>query len=526
MKKYIYNNNCIFLFIVILLAFFLRSSMFLNGDFYMLADQGRDLQLVKQIVVDHKLTLIGGHAGFGGLFHGPLWWYMIVPFFWLAQGDPFYSLVPLYMIISLGYVIVSYFIGKKLYGKFSGLLFAYLIGISQTFINTISFTSNSQLMPLIFLLYLFCAIQYLRGNNKYIIGLFFFTALGINSESAFAIALIPLTLFTSLFRKKIPSIKLILISIIAFIIPVSSFILFDLRHDFLMFKSILKLLSGNFPQNSTDSKLYNLSFRMQDRLMHLLDTVNFIQNFGNIINKISSYFILLCAGFLTLLQIKNKKKFNGEDKELIYIFLVPVIVFITYMFIKIPIQGHWVMFLGISTIWLFILALRKIAKFNFFLCVLLLFFYITLQFIPVIQLLNQNFINLITYSSSSNGSYINQSKIVESIFKDAGGKPFGYFVFDLPIVTYSMDYLFWWRGKTYHNYLPKSEKLSTTYLILNPAKPGDLQAHDFWITHTIRTKAPVVRKWIMPGNVTILKLAVPKGEPPVDSNYYQNFIFR
>ncbi len=520
------NYYLLLLIIIIVLAFFLRSPMFLHGDFYLLADQGRDLQLAKQIIVDHKLTLIGGRAGFGGVFHGPLWWYMITPFFLLSHGNPFFSLVPLYILVSLGIVIGGFFVGKNLYGFYTGLLFALVIGISNFYITTISFTSNSQVMPLIFLFFIYCAIKYLRGKNHYLVALFSLTAIGINFESAFAVTLIPLTVMAIIFRKKIPSMKLIFISAVAFIIPVSSFILFDLRHEFLMSKAFLNLISGNFTQASSDMRLNDLFFRAQDRFNSLLSTISFLFFAENVFSKFSAYLVLFGAGALFLLQLRKKMKLSQEDKELIFIFLIPIVVYTFYMFVKLPIQGHYVASLGISIILFFILTLRKIAKFNLLLSILFLVFFVSLQIAPLIDLIKENYFRGIPYSTNSNGSYLNQRAIVDAVFNDSKGKPFGYFVFDLPIITYSMDYLFWWRGNTLYHYVPKSEKFPTTYVILNPAKPGDLHAHDFWLTHTIRTKAPVIKKWVMPGDVIILKLAIPKGEQPADPNYYQNLIFR
>jgi hypothetical protein len=293
-----------------------------------------------------------------------------------------------------------------------------------------------------------------------------------------------------------------------------------------MSKAILNLISGNFTQNTSDMKLNDLFFRAQDRFNSLLATTNFLFFTETVLSKFTAYLALFGAAILFLPQIRKKIKLSQEDKELIFIFLIPVVVYIFYMFVKLQIQGHYVASLGISIILLFVLALRKIAKFNLILSIIFLVFFISLQITPLIDLIKVNYLQGTAYSTNSNGSYLNQRAIVDAVFNDSKGKPFGYFVFDLPIVTYSMDYLFWWRGNTLYHYLPKSEKLPTTYVVLNPAKPGDLHAHDFWLTHTIRTKAPVIKKWVMPGDVIILKLAVPEGEQPVDTNYYQNLIFR
>ena len=61
-----------FLVLIVLVAFLLRSKLYLLGDFNYNLDQSRDLLLVKNVVEKHKLILIGGRSGFGGIFHGPL----------------------------------------------------------------------------------------------------------------------------------------------------------------------------------------------------------------------------------------------------------------------------------------------------------------------------------------------------------------------------------------------------------------------------------------------------------------------
>jgi len=80
------------LFIVLLLfGFLLRSKMLLNGDFYYLLDQSRDMLLAQALFIDHKLTLIGARTGLGGLFHGALWIYMITRFSCWQKETIFYA---------------------------------------------------------------------------------------------------------------------------------------------------------------------------------------------------------------------------------------------------------------------------------------------------------------------------------------------------------------------------------------------------------------------------------------------------
>jgi hypothetical protein len=181
----------------------------------------------------------------------------------------------LYLGVSLGIILEAFFIGKKLYGIYTGFFFAFVLTISHFFVNTIYFTSNAQVMPLVFLPYLYCVVQYLRGKNAYLIGIFFLMGIGINFEAAFAITLIPLTIMAMIFRKVLPSKKLLLLSSIAFVIPVSTYIIFDLRHHFLMTKSILTLVTGKYTLSASDAGLNNIAFRFHDRINSLLSLIDF-----------------------------------------------------------------------------------------------------------------------------------------------------------------------------------------------------------------------------------------------------------
>lgn len=230
---------------IVILAFFLRSHMFLSGDFYYLLDQARDLLLAKQVAIDHKLMLIGARSGVGGIFHGPLWIYMIVPFFLLSNGDPFLTLVPLYLLVNLSIVIVGFFVGYKLYNIKFGYLIAFLLAVSQPLIQATGYTTNAQVMPLIFLLYIYFIIRFFRGSNKDLICALFSISIGFHFQAAFAIALLPFTLVVILLRGKLPTLNYIVFSMSAFMLGVSNFIFFDLRHQFLITNSVFKLFSGN-----------------------------------------------------------------------------------------------------------------------------------------------------------------------------------------------------------------------------------------------------------------------------------------
>jgi 4-amino-4-deoxy-L-arabinose transferase-like glycosyltransferase len=510
--------------IICIIGFLLRSRMFLFGDLYFLPDQGRDLLLVQEIVEKRDLTLIGGHSGFGGLFHGPLWLYEIVPFYILSGGDPFYSLVPLYLIISIGIIVSTFFVLKKLYGTNVGLVGALLAAFSNEFIITISFTSNAQMMPLLFIFYFYFLVMYLRGHNKYLLFAALTIGLGLHFEAAFAVFLVPLTAITLLVWRRWPSIKLLAAAAGVFLLSISNFILFDLRNNFLLSNSLMKLLSGNVSTAEHTKKYTDIGFRVVDRGYWLLRSfTTTLYNYNSGILQIL-LFLILTVGLVVLVRKYKLKKSSREEKEIGYFILFIFFVFGFYILYPSELHAHYVQSLTLLALFIVSWCVVKLSSFKAGIVLVGLFLlantYGGLSYIGRMYFGNQK------YETDSNGSLKNLTAVADWIYTDGKGKEFGYFVYDPPIVTYSMDYVMWWRGKSKYNYVAKSEKRNPTYLILNEAPAGDLQAHEFWIRNVIRTSGERVGEKTFVSKTKVLKVVPKEGEAAVDPNYFVNLTFR
>src|SRR3990167_7861846 len=72
---------------ILLVAAYLRLYN-ISGYMTFLGDEGRDVMVVKQMIVDHKWTLLGPTASVGGFFLGPIYYYFMVPFLWIWRLDP------------------------------------------------------------------------------------------------------------------------------------------------------------------------------------------------------------------------------------------------------------------------------------------------------------------------------------------------------------------------------------------------------------------------------------------------------
>ena len=502
------------LFIILSIAFLLGARMILSGSFFYLYDQARDYLLVKDVVVNHTLMLIGNRSGLGGFFHGPLWIYAIAPIYALTRGNPF-GLAYFYIGLQLFTVFVGYLVGSKLYGNKGGLLIALLIALSPATWSPVVNTVSADAEPLVYLAIFYFLVRFLRGDTKSFILAAFFTGLAFQFETASSLALLP-TVFVMFFfgKKAYRNIKVILLSLVSFLLSLTSFILFDLRHKFLMTNSILGAFSGGAKGNG----YMDLSTRIVSHFSGLVTAYQdplFNQNI---------LLVLLFAAiviFALVLIIKNKK--YEYRKEFFLLLLFPAIFFAFFIFYAYPVWPEYVFGLLIPVTFAFGIAMREVWKNVFGKALVVLFFLVTILNVSV-SLHNQY---LVRYQVNvTAGSYKSQQAVVEWICKNSGSGRFGYFVYTPEIFTDGMDYLFYWYGKRNPTTIFENKKDLTTYLILYPHLANDNGAYAFWKKNVLHTQGKIVETKIFTSGITVEKLSIQNPEPPVDPNYYQGLIFR
>lgn len=503
------NMKILTLFLILALAFLLGTRMILHGDFYFLSDQARDMLLVRDIVLNHEITLIGTHSGIGGFFHGPIWLYSLAPFFVLGGGNPF-TFTYYYIFIQLFTILAGFFLVKNLYDYKTGVFAAFILAFNPVLWKTVPNTYGINLIPLLFIFIIFGLIKFLRGDKKYFVLSSFFAGLSLHFETALSLVLLPsLVVIFILGQKKKLNIKVALASIASYLVAISTFIIFDLRHNFLMYNSLLAIVSS---KEHGKGYLY-FGQRIQEHLNSLSNVyANFLFDSNKLLLLLS---ILIFVGGIYFVQ-KNK----NYTKEALFLFVFPVLIFVFFLFYPYPIYSEYVLGLTIPVAIFFAICAKNITTVFWGKC--LLFIFITLNFYLV-------FNHLSVYREYkpdlSSGSYQNQNQVIDWIIKDAGGKNFGYFVYTPETFTYGADYLFWYKTKRLNN-LAENKKLDPTYLIMYPLLKGDNGAYLFWKENIIKTKAKPILAKVFPGEIVVEKLDLSKDSERVDQNYFQNLIFR
>ena len=131
------NKNIKYFIFFLLILFYLFSRFYRLEELYTFSfDQYRDAWVVKQIIIDKKLVLIGPQSSFYGIFYGPGWYYSLVPFYWIFGLNPLggaYSAI-FYGLITL---ILLWYIGEKFFSWKTGLTASliYIFSCKINFLN-------------------------------------------------------------------------------------------------------------------------------------------------------------------------------------------------------------------------------------------------------------------------------------------------------------------------------------------------------------------------------------------------------
>lgn len=311
----------VFLFLVIV------SSIFFN--FYNLEklapfgwDQARDAQVMWQILREGKPTLIGpGVVGPDSFFLGPLWYYLMLPFYLLSGLNPIGA--PIFgAVVGVVTTVVIYFLTKKMFGLKPAVIMSI---IWSTFFSRRVW--NPILIPLFSMGLLYLLIKISKGEKKFIPPalLLFGLSLQIHFQAiAYLIPILVSIYFCSRKIKVLP-LKRIAVGILLIAVTFIPLFIFDLRHNFINIISFLKFFglinpTGNFIQSNIFGVL----------VLSLTKFLNFISSLFPELHFIKPIYLGLLILLTSILSI-TYYKIPKPSKILILSFIIlPFLLFSLY----------------------------------------------------------------------------------------------------------------------------------------------------------------------------------------------------
>lgn len=444
------------LFLILALAIFLRvynvpSTLLFHFD------QGYHGLAIKQIWEQKRIALLGHKTDVEGVFHGSAFYYLMLPFYLVSFWNPAGVSFLLGFLDGLS-VIFIFLIGRRLFGRKVGFLSSLLYATSYSVVSYSRWLSNVTLIPFFSSVFFYLLVRAEEQNLLFFLLACFFAGLVIQLNGAIGFFFLPLlVLFAFFLRKKFFAQKKYLAgSMVVFLLPSLPLVLFDLRHNFLVSRSILRLFfqEGNL----------GFSLARAFKNLTLLET--------EIVNLFSYQFPLVSLILVSLVVLATLRTFAKRQKgrrKLKLICLFNLVPFLGLVFYQGGIHGFFIMgllpVLVIFFSWGLIFWGKKgflrLPIFVLVLAIIFLNLYRWRGFLkPGFNLVPIGTRNLITLND--------RKEAIDFMYQKAGGQPFKTLIYIIPYFQEQpWDYVFSWYGKAKYSYLPDPQA-AKTFVIYEP----------------------------------------------------------
>ncbi|MCR4306037.1 MAG: hypothetical protein NUV73_03060 [Candidatus Daviesbacteria bacterium] len=446
----------IFVWGLIIINIVLSAYWLLLGDIHYDVDVSRDFLVMDDIVKNLHFTLLGPRSGaISGVFHGPLWFYVNLPAFLIGEGNPLF-VGWFWFFLSIVFLGVIFWVARRLFDQQTAILAVLLFSVNSIINPSIGLKNfyNPYGAVFLFPLFFFTFYKYITGLKvKYLIGSLFILGLIIQFQMAFGVPiLLAATFFLGYFLFKKRKLKHLL-SYFILLMPLSTFILFDLKHDGLQFKALMQFIFNKEGASVSFLNVFN------DRISGIvLGSFDQLSPGKNLLTYLSAFFFV--AGFISAL------KKSVYPKMIYFLF--------GYFFL-----GFWVISLfysgGVGNyFWPFLpliviifASFYKAIKKTIFIPVFIILYLVNLYAgAQAILEFNQNVNNRGPHSWAFN------LQVAERIYQDAKGS-FGYFNFSPDRFAYQQRYAMIYAQRKFPGITSfSSVKKPLTYLLEVDPPPG------------------------------------------------------
>lgn len=149
---------------ILLIGLFFRTYQVINR-FEFAADGDLYSWIVKDILVNQHIRLIGQHTSAPGIFVGPLFYYLLIPFFLLFKMEPIGAII---LVTTIGVLttLSYYFVFTKLFNNRVGLIAAFLQATLLALVQFDRMVVPSTLTNIWVIWYFFVVVSLSRGNYQ------------------------------------------------------------------------------------------------------------------------------------------------------------------------------------------------------------------------------------------------------------------------------------------------------------------------------------------------------------------------
>lgn len=292
-------------------------------DQYMtfLGDEGRDVIVVRRLLVYGDPILVGPGTSIGNMYLGPLYYYMMAPALLLAGFSPIGPAIQI-AVLGIFTIFFVWYVGREWFGKLAGVVSASLYAIAPTVIIFSRSSWNPNIMPFFALTSIYSIWEVWQKKYRWLIVLGISYAFVLQSHYLGLLLAPTLGIFWLLtfLREKEERRKLFrnsLIGLILFLFLMSPLVIFDARHGWRNFSAMEKFLTE---RQST------VSFRPWNALPQvpaLFDNINtrLLAGRNETVGVVISVAIVISLVWLLWLFKKNKLRISPKPLAVLFLWL-------------------------------------------------------------------------------------------------------------------------------------------------------------------------------------------------------------
>ncbi|QQS38649.1 glycosyltransferase family 39 protein [Candidatus Woesebacteria bacterium] len=437
------SSDILFVVCMIAIALVFRSFL-LNKYLFFGYEQARDLFEVEKIL-GGDLKLLGPPTDIAGIYHGVIYLYILLPFYFIFDGDPYKIEMCLIAINSLS-VLFLYLAVKNHFNEKIARLSTVLYVVNYSSIVYARWLSNTTLIPACAILLYYFLVKS-KTNWKYLFGVVIFWGLILNFHEVVGMSLLPGIVGFICVEK----IKLRLKQVLAISLSVpcvfTTYGIYEIKNDFLMTKALLGYFSGGGVGSTGLSSFYT-----------------FIEEVADNIYTLSPRFSFLVI-VVTVVVFSRKYLINRHVLATLFLSLSPLVFFLCFGIV--PLRHFFI------TIPVFLPVLIALLVWNMDKNK------INLKLFPVYVLVivcsvwvykNNILANKPTFIYNAQRTYLGDLKnVIDWTYINSNGNYFSYNYYSVPYWKEEMwEYMFRWYGKNTHGRLPVREKTDVYFTLIEP----------------------------------------------------------
>lgn len=434
------NLTAIFLVLLMIIGFILRTYYLKQNNIVFGYDQARDAYIASQII-QGDLKILGPPVSLGGFFHGVFYYYFIsIPYF-LSKGNPVLPIVFL-SIFNVAVIPIVYLIGKRLFNRQVGIFSAIFYAVSFDIIQYSNWLSNPSLaVPCSVILY-YGLTLFLFTNKKNLGAILTAIGYGLCFQSQFFLGylIIPIIFSVFLFKSK-PTKKQILIFAVFTLITTSTMILAYFKFGFTFIEGIKTMFSG---KNQFDINSYNFFDTAK------LISVRLVENFSRVIFPFNSFyaFILFIFCFYFFIK-KNHHSSVFKSLSLLWVFVLSQAIILPFGGVS---TAHINVGLQLPIIIVISAFLIELSKSKKFLSYSLIFILCLSSLITDLKFNPQG---SLIFAIQKPLTLKNEIEVMEYTYQDSAGNPFSINTVTSPYwINTLWSYLYQWYGQSKYNFTP------------------------------------------------------------------------